>query len=217
MLVSPRLFTFPQYLSSIKHPMASYSFSNSSTSELNTPRSSSPSSTFSRTSSSTTVSKRMSISGRRISGFNPLAAVDIQQVEAAMRMAQLDSLRGYAQDHYGSVQQQQCTDYVPKDSACGYQVIREPQWNKGIPNNLQSFSTAKKENILTFVFRYIISTRGTCFQKPHWPHSTHIREHGHTVHASPSHDQHSRNSYRQVPLPLLPQSQQHRSLLPSLD
>lgn len=49
-----------------------------------------------------------------------------------MRMAQLDSLRGYNQDHYGTVQQEQCTEYVSEESACGYQVIREPQWNKGM-------------------------------------------------------------------------------------
>lgn len=49
-----------------------------------------------------------------------------------MKMASLDGLRGYAQNHYGEVQQYRTTDYVPKSSAGGYQVLREPFWNKGL-------------------------------------------------------------------------------------
>jgi malate dehydrogenase (oxaloacetate-decarboxylating)(NADP+) len=58
-----------------------------------------------------------------MSGFNPMAAVDITAIENAMKMSQLDSLRGYAQDHYGVVKQYRDTDYVPISSACGYQGI----------------------------------------------------------------------------------------------
>lgn len=126
-------------------------------------------------------------------------------------MAQLDSLRGYAQDHYGTVEQSQKTDYVQKGNACGYQVIREPQWNKGIYS--RHFSLGKR-GILTRVYRYIISTRGTHFKKPHWPHSSYLREHGHTMYASPPDDQQPDNQHRQISLPLINQSQQHRSLLP---
>jgi len=46
-------------------------------------------------------------------------------------MSSLDVLRGYSQDHYGVVNQYRETDYVPKNQAGGYQVIREPAWNKG--------------------------------------------------------------------------------------
>ncbi|KAG7116257.1 NADP-dependent malic enzyme like protein [Verticillium longisporum] len=49
-----------------------------------------------------------------------------------MKAAALDQHRGYAQNHYGEVQQYRSTDYVPKSSACGYQVLREPAWNKGL-------------------------------------------------------------------------------------
>jgi len=116
-------FTFPS-------PMASYSYSTSS-SELSTPRSASPSSVTSR-SSSTTISKRMSLSqSRRTSGFNPMAAVDVTAIEAAMKQSSLDVLRGYSQDHYGAVEQYRTTDYIPKNQAGGYQVLREPAWNKG--------------------------------------------------------------------------------------
>jgi hypothetical protein len=116
-----------------KFPMASstsYNYSTSSSSAT-TPRSSSPSSITSR-SSNTTVSKRMSLSSRRISGpFNPLAGVDIDAIEAQMKMSALDGLRGYAQDHYGVVRQENRTEYVGEERARGVNVLREPGWNKG--------------------------------------------------------------------------------------
>jgi malate dehydrogenase (oxaloacetate-decarboxylating)(NADP+) len=77
----------------------------------------------------------MSLSSRRISGpFNPMAAIDVEALEAQMRMSSLDHLRGYSQDHYGVVMQYRETDYVPKSQAGGYQVLREPLWNKGMSN-----------------------------------------------------------------------------------
>lgn len=76
-----------------------------------------------------------------------MAAVDIEQVEAAMKMAALDSFKGYAQNNYGTVHQYRSTDYVPKNSAGGYQVLREPAWNKGISSASLSFLP-----ILTVIF-----------------------------------------------------------------
>jgi malate dehydrogenase (oxaloacetate-decarboxylating)(NADP+) len=73
----------------------------------------------------------MSLSGRRISGFNPLQAVDIDAIEAQMKMAALDTLKGYSSDHYGTVKQYRETDYIMERNAGGYQVLREPAWNKG--------------------------------------------------------------------------------------
>ncbi len=61
-----------------------------------------------------------------------MASVDVDAVESALRTVQLDTLKGYSQDHYGEVKQYRTTDYVPKTSAGGYQVIREPAWNKGM-------------------------------------------------------------------------------------
>jgi len=60
-----------------------------------------------------------------------MAAVDIDAIEASMKMASLDTLRGYSQEHYGVVKQYRATDYTTKGNAGGYQVIREPAWNKG--------------------------------------------------------------------------------------
>ena len=75
----------------------------------------------------------MSISSRRISQSNPMASVDITAIEERMKMAQLDQLRGYKQDTFGEVQQYRSTDYIAKHAAGGYQVLREPLWNKGTP------------------------------------------------------------------------------------
>jgi malate dehydrogenase (oxaloacetate-decarboxylating)(NADP+) len=61
-----------------------------------------------------------------------MSTVDIASIEQRMKMAALDGLRGYAQDHYGEVKQYRSTDYVPKSAAGGYQVLREPLWNKGV-------------------------------------------------------------------------------------
>lgn len=61
-----------------------------------------------------------------------MAAIDVEAIEKEMKMAALDGLKGYAQDHYGTVQQYRTTDYVPKSHAGGYQVLREPAWNKGL-------------------------------------------------------------------------------------
>lgn len=113
--------------------MASYSYPASLSSDVSTPRSSSPSSTSSGRSSASSIStKRMSQSlVRRQTGLNPMSNVDIATLEERMKMAQLDQLRGYAQDHYGEIKQLTRTEYVPKNMAAGYQVLREPIWNKG--------------------------------------------------------------------------------------
>ncbi|KAK0739815.1 hypothetical protein B0T21DRAFT_266732, partial [Apiosordaria backusii] len=122
-------------LSSLAHAMASYAPSASS-SDISTPRSTSPSSSSvasARSSqSSISTSKRMSISSsRRISAANPMSSVDIAAIEEAMRMANLDTLRGYQQKTYGEVKQFAETQYLSQNQALGYQVLNEPMWNKG--------------------------------------------------------------------------------------
>ncbi|KAH8770211.1 hypothetical protein BGZ57DRAFT_752728 [Hyaloscypha finlandica] len=154
--------------------MASYNYSNSS-SELSTPRSTSPSSTLSRSSTATSISKRMSISGRRISGFNPMAAVDIDAIEAQMKMAALDTLKGYSADHYGTIKQYRETDYIAERNAGGYQVLREPAWNKGtsfspderVSKNLTGLIPHVLESLETQCMRAMrmINSRGTNIDK----------------------------------------------------
>jgi len=68
-----------------------------------------------------------------------MASVDTSAIEAAMKMSSLDVLRGYSQDSFGVINQYRETDYVPQHKAGGYQVIREPAWNKGgqeVPSQL---------------------------------------------------------------------------------
>ena len=60
-----------------------------------------------------------------------MASIDLDALEAQMKQSSLDHLRGYAQDHFGVVKQYRETDYVPKSQAGGYQVLREPLWNRG--------------------------------------------------------------------------------------
>lgn len=116
-----------------RRPMAFSTYSTAS-SDISTPRSASPSSIASaRSSHSSVSSKRLSLSlQRRQSALNPMSSVDISAIEEQMKMAALDGLRGYAQNHYGEVQQYRSTDYVPQSAAGGYQVLREPLWNKGM-------------------------------------------------------------------------------------
>lgn len=61
-----------------------------------------------------------------------MSAVDLEAIQEAMKTASLDQHRGYAQDHYGEVTQDHPTEYVAKTDAAGYQIIREPLWNKGL-------------------------------------------------------------------------------------
>jgi malate dehydrogenase (oxaloacetate-decarboxylating)(NADP+) len=60
-----------------------------------------------------------------------MSSVDIAAIEEAMRMANLDTLRGYNQNRYGEVHQYANTEYINMSQALGYQVLAEPMWNKG--------------------------------------------------------------------------------------
>ena len=48
-----------------------------------------------------------------------------------MRMANLDTMRGYTQNTPGEVRQHATTEYLSQNQALGYQVLNEPLWNKG--------------------------------------------------------------------------------------
>ncbi|KAF7887144.1 uncharacterized protein EAF02_003791 [Botrytis sinoallii] len=113
---------------------SSYNYSTSS-SEVGTPytpRSSSPTYSVASRSSSTTISKRISIStSRRNTAMNPIGGIDIAAIEAAMKQSSLDHLKGYSQTNYPTVTQSNDTEYISQDAAKGYQVLREPAWNKG--------------------------------------------------------------------------------------
>lgn len=116
-------------------PMAS-SARSADSSDISTPRSTSPSPSLasarsSHRSSRTSASHRVSISSRRLTDFNPMSSVDVSAIEEAMKLASLDQHRGYAQDHYSEVKQDHETEPMEESEASGYQVIREPLWNKG--------------------------------------------------------------------------------------
>lgn len=110
--------------------MASYSHHSTSSSDISTPRSSSPSS---HRSSRTSIShKRMSISSRRMTDFDPSAGVNLAVIEEQMRAASLDQHRGYVKGNFAEVHQYRTTEYVSEAEAAAYQVLREPAWNKGM-------------------------------------------------------------------------------------
>ncbi|KAF7863044.1 hypothetical protein EAF04_007127 [Stromatinia cepivora] len=114
--------------------MASYNYStvSSEVGTPQTPRSSSPTYSIASRSSSTTISKRISIStSRRNTAMNPIGDIDITAIEAAMKQSSLDHFKGYNQTNYQTVTQSRDTEYIPKYSAKGYQLLREPAWNKG--------------------------------------------------------------------------------------
>jgi malate dehydrogenase (oxaloacetate-decarboxylating)(NADP+) len=107
--------------------------------------------------------------------MNPLGSVDIAAIEAQMKQAALDGLRGYAQDHYGTVKQYRNTEYISKGMAGGYQVLREPAWNKGtsfspderISKNLTGLIPHVLESLETQCTRAMrmINSRGTNIDK----------------------------------------------------
>jgi hypothetical protein len=60
-----------------------------------------------------------------------MSSVDVAAIEEAMKMANLDTLRGYNQHRYAEVHQYATTEYLSQRQALGYQVLGEPMWNKG--------------------------------------------------------------------------------------
>jgi len=60
-----------------------------------------------------------------------MSPVDLSKIEQEIKMAALDQHRGYVQDHYQEVKQERTPEYVDESNAAGYQVVREPLWNKG--------------------------------------------------------------------------------------
>ncbi|QSZ31493.1 hypothetical protein DSL72_001060 [Monilinia vaccinii-corymbosi] len=140
-----------------------------------TVRSASPTYVASR-SSSVSTSKRISLSKNRIDiARNPISSIDIAAIEAAMKQSSLDHLKGYQQDRYGTVKQAGETEYIDEDSARGYQVLREPAWNKGtsftpeerINKNLTGLIPHVLESLETQCIRAMkmINSRGTPIDK----------------------------------------------------
>lgn len=99
-----------------------------------TPRSSSRSSVSSSKRASTSLSSAPSLGRRMTDATHPSSSpsVDVSAIAEAIKVASLDQLRGYASDHYAEVQQYRQTEYLTKAQAAGYQVLREPMWNKGL-------------------------------------------------------------------------------------
>lgn len=110
-----------------------------------------------------------------MSAFNPMSSVDLRTIEEQMKMTSLNGLRGYAQDHYGEVHQYRKTECIPRSSACGTQVLREPAWNRGlsftaeerVSMNLNGLIPHAMENVETQVARCMkmIHTRSTPIDK----------------------------------------------------
>lgn len=60
-----------------------------------------------------------------------MSSVDLSKIEEQIKMTALDQHRGYVQDHYAEIQQDRPTQYIDETNAAGYQIVREPLWNKG--------------------------------------------------------------------------------------
>jgi malate dehydrogenase (oxaloacetate-decarboxylating)(NADP+) len=60
-----------------------------------------------------------------------MSSFDLSKIEKEIKMAALDQHRGYVQDHYAEVKQERTPEYLNETNAAGYQIVREPLWNKG--------------------------------------------------------------------------------------
>ncbi len=147
------------------------------TSDVSTPRSASPSpSVDSAKSSHTSISKNPA--SQRLTYRNPMAAVDISVIQDTMKLSALDQHRGYAQDHYGEVKQDQPTQYLSELDAAGYQIIKEPLWNKGKQESplLGDSLSYRLISPLTLALRSCIHSRGARLQEPYRPPASHHGE-----------------------------------------
>lgn len=109
-------------------------FSSTSPIEINsisTVGSTSPStvSRISSTSSFSTSSSRTSLSRRPTPSV--LSFVDTGALEAKMMAAKLDTFKGYSSRNYGTLHQQDETEYLQRSNMRGINVLREPALNKG--------------------------------------------------------------------------------------
>jgi malate dehydrogenase (oxaloacetate-decarboxylating)(NADP+) len=133
----PVFSTIHPLLLSKTPPMASFgSYSSSSNSSVaSTPAgtaSPSPSSSISSLASMrmSPSNKRVSLSSRNIGGINSHLG-DTTALERSFKAASLDTMRGYSQNAYAVVEQTHETESIPRPRARGYQLLREPAWNKG--------------------------------------------------------------------------------------
>jgi len=133
----PVFSTIHPLLLSKSYPMASFGYSSSSASSVaSTPAgtaSPSPSSSISSLASMrmSPSNKRVSLSSRNnIGGINTHLG-DTTALENSFKAASLDTMRGYSQNAYAVVQQTHETESIPRPRARGYQLLREPAWNKG--------------------------------------------------------------------------------------
>ncbi|KAL2887825.1 malic enzyme [Ceratocystis lukuohia] len=55
---------------------------------------------------------------------------NVSAIEQAMQMSSLDQFKGYVQATFPEVQQANVTQYSTEAEASGYQILREPVWNK---------------------------------------------------------------------------------------
>lgn len=94
-----------------------------------------------------------------MTALNPLSSVDLSAIEQGLKAASLDQHRGYAQDHFAQVHQERDTEYIDETMAAGYQVLREPLWNKGMCSLLLAtyslYPKSPKFNRLIFFFFFL--------------------------------------------------------------
>ena len=179
----PVFSTIHPLILSKSHPMASFGYSSSSTSSVaSTPAgtaSPSPSSSISSLASMrmSPSNKRVSLSSRSNIGGVNTALGDTTALENSFKAASLDTMRGYSQNAYAVVQQTHETESIPRPRARGYQLLREPAWNKGWAPIIILLSIA---NVL---YRHFIYSRREGHPEPDWPHTPRHGEHGHTMHA----------------------------------
>lgn len=110
--------------------------------------------------------------------------IDTAAIDAQMKLASLNHLAGYSTKSYpDAVPQQSTTTYTPEEMARGYEVLREPFFNKG--TYLQPLTKFTASTILIHS-RNLLRPRRPHHQEPHRPHPA---RHGIHVHASrPRHE-----------------------------
>jgi len=184
-VLRPVFSTIHPLILSKPHPMASFGYSSSSsTSVASTPAgtaSPSPSSSISSLASMrmSPSNKRVSLSGRNnIGGINAHLG-DTTALENSFKAASLDTMRGYSQNAYAVVQQTHDTESIPRPRARGYQLLREPAWNKGWALILVSLP----KPVADVLYRHFVYSRRESHPEPNRPHTPRHGEHGHPMYA----------------------------------
>lgn len=190
-------------------PMATRPHAADCSDAVSSPRSPSPTSSLAsaRSSHTSLSNKPLSLSGSRLTDLDPLTPIDLSLNQQAMKAATLD--------HAAEAKHHRVTD-VSQSELPGYQLMREPLWNKGMSSTapLLLSSLSRLTPLTNPISRPLLYPRGARLQQPHRPPAPRHGEPPDAVWQGHEYDPVQADKHRQVSVSVHHQGPEHRLVLP---